>query len=105
VVSRKVLHAGTEAEQCGHARFHVAADGTVYAVMYVTGTAAGNKLMQIYPPVENAPLVPIPAKQPVSGYCLAGVRAGNVPSNTIDILAQTSGDAMSYLEAVIVPSK
>jgi hypothetical protein len=105
VASRKVLHAGTESEQCGHARFHVATDGTVYAVLYVSGAAAGNKLMQIYPPLDNAPLIPIPVKQPVSGYCLACVRAGNAPSNTIDMLAQSSGDTMSYVQAVITQGR
>jgi hypothetical protein len=101
VVSRRVLHAGTDAAQCGYARFHVAADGTVYAVMYVSGAEAGNKLMQVYPPVENAPPIPIPAKKAMSGYCLASVRAGNASSNIIDVLGQCGADTMAYMQVVI----
>ncbi len=105
VTTRRVLYAGTDAAQCGHARFQVAADGTVYAVMIVSGPEAGNKLMQVFPPVENAPLIPVPAKHPMSSYCLASVRAGNAASNTIDLLGQSSGDTMSYLQIVISPKK
>jgi hypothetical protein len=105
VGARRVLYAGTDAAQCGHARFHVAGGGTVYAVMSVSGPDAGNRLIQVYPTVENAPLVPVPAKKPMSSYCLANVRAGNAPSNTIDMLAQSAGDTMSYMQIVISPEK
>jgi hypothetical protein len=105
VSSRRVLHPGTDAAQCGHARFHVTADGTVYSLMMVSGPDTGNKLMQVYPAVEDAPLIPIPVKKPLSSYCLANVRAGNAPSNTIDLLANSSGDTMSYIQMVIIPRK
>ena len=105
VASRRVLYAGTDAAQCGHARFHVAADGTVYAVMIVSGPDAGNKLMQVHPAFDNAPLLPIPVKKPMSSYCLAGVRAGNAPSNTIDLLGQSAGDTMSYVQIALTPAK
>ncbi len=105
VTSRRVLYEGTEAAQCGHARFHVAADGTLYAVLCVSGPDAGNKLLQVYPPVENAPLLSIPVKKPMPSYCLANVRAGNAPSNTIDLLGQSTGDTMSYIQMVITPAK
>jgi len=105
VVSRKVLHPGSEKKQCSHARFHVAADGTLYAVMTVNGSDAGYKLMQVCPPVEDAPLVPIAAKKAMSGYCLANTRAGNAPSNTIDLLGQVDGDTMSYVQMVVTKAQ
>ncbi len=97
VASRTVLYHGSEASQPGWARFHVAADGTVYAVLYVSGSGAGNKLLQVYPPVENAPLIPIPAQTPLPAFCLANIRAGNLPSNTIDLLGQ-SGNVLRYMQ-------
>ena len=101
VIARRVLHAGTETAQCGFARFHTAADGTLYAVMSVSGADGGNKLMQVLPAVDNPPLVAIPLKQPMSSYCLASVRAGNAPSNTIDLLGSAQADQMSYAQIAI----
>ncbi len=101
VVSRRVLLAGTDAMSPGCARFQVAENGTVYAVMYVSGPDAGNKLMQVYPRVEDAPLIPIPLKTPISAFCLASVRAGNAPSNIIDMHGSTQGNTMGYAQAVI----
>jgi hypothetical protein len=105
VVSRKVLYAGTDAAQCGHARFHVAADGTLYALMVTTGPDGGHKLMQVHPPIETAPLIPIAAKMAMSSYCLANTRSGNAPSNKIDLLGCSAGDTMSYMQMIITPAK
>jgi hypothetical protein len=96
ITSKRTLIAGTETSEPGCARFHVAKDGTVYAVLYVTGPEAGNKLMEVYPPLDNPPLIPIPLKSPMGSYCLASVRAGNKPSNTIDMHGQTQENTMSY---------
>lgn len=101
IASRRTLIAGTEAVQPGCARFHVAENGTVYAVLYVSGPEAGNKLMRIYPPIDNPPLIPIPLKKPISGYCLASVRAGNAPSDLIDIHGPTEGNTMAYAQVII----
>jgi hypothetical protein len=101
IVSKRTLIEGSPASEPGFARFHVAKDGTVYAVLYVTGQEAGNKLMQIYPSIENPPLIPIPLKNPMGAYCLASVRAGNKPSNTIDIHGQTKSTTMSYARMVL----
>ena len=101
IISKRTLIEGSAASEPGCARFHVAKDGTVYAVLYVTGPEAGNKLMQIYPSIENPPLIPIPLKNPMGSYCLAGVRAGNKPSNTIDMHGLTKGTTMSYARMVL----
>lgn len=101
VQTRRVLFPGTDAAQAGHARFQVTTNGTVYAVLYISGADGGNKLLQVYPVIENPPLIPIPAKKPIPSFCLATVRAGNKPSDTVDMLGQTSGDTMSYMQFTI----
>jgi hypothetical protein len=98
VLSRRVLIAGTEAREAGCARFHVTKDGTVYAVLFVTGADGGNKLMQIHPSIENPPLVPIPVTKPIGNFCLANVRAGNEPSNIIDLHGPREGNTMAYAQ-------
>lgn len=96
VAARRVLYAGSESGEPVGGRFHVAADGTVYAVIYVTGPDAGNKLIQVHPEPVEPVLTPIPATHPLSSFCLAGVRAGNRPSDTIDMLGP-EGDKMRYM--------
>lgn len=100
VVSRRVLHTGAEGCEAGWARFHTAADGTVYAVLHVTGPEAGNKIMQVWPEIENPPLIPLPAAQPLTSFFLASVRLGSRPSDTIDILGPV-GNTMRYIRAVL----
>ena len=96
VVSRRTLLAGGPATEAGCARFHAAPDGSLYAVLYVGGADAGNKLMQILPELENPPLLPIPLKSPMGAFCLAGVRAGNAPSSLVDMHGHTGGNTMAY---------
>jgi hypothetical protein len=101
ITSKRTLIEGTEGYEPGCARFHVAKDGTVYAVLYVTGPEGGNKLVQVYPPLDNPPVIPIPLKSPMGSYCLASVRAGNEPANTIDMHGQTKENTMSYARVAL----
>jgi len=101
VLSKKTLYEGSATSEPGCGRFHVAKDGTVYAVLYVNGAEAGNKLMQVYPEIENPALIPIPLKTPMGTYCLASVRAGNKPSNTIDMHGSTTGNTMAYVRIAL----
>ena len=96
VIERKTLLESTDTFSPGTARFHEAADGALYAVLYTNGADAGNKLMQVYPLVEKPVLTPIPLAKPLGAFCLASVRAGNKASNTIDMLGSASGDLMAY---------
>jgi len=98
IVSRRILIAGNETSQPGHARFHETPDGTLYAVLYVSGAEAGNKLMQVYPGIDDPPLIPIPLKQPMGSFCLASVRAGNAPANTIDLFGNGPNSTMAYAQ-------
>ena len=95
VAERHVLIAGTDAASSGGGRFHAAANGRVYAVLHVSGKGGGNQLMPIYPKLQTGVCIPIPLLKSLSSYCLATVRAGNRPSNTID-LHGPAGDVMRY---------
>jgi hypothetical protein len=102
VVQRKVLVEGTETVQPGHARFQVTPDGKVYALLHINGAEHPNQLMQIYPLLDDPPTVPVPFKQPFGSYLLASDRAGNEPSNIIDVFGhQTSGTTLSYAQVVV----
>jgi hypothetical protein len=99
VISRRTLLEGTDQRAPGDARFHVTPEGVVYAVLNVTGEDAGNKVLQVYPPLDAAPLIPIPLKTPFSSFLLASVRAGNAPSNLIDMYGHTtSGEKLCYAQ-------
>lgn len=100
IESRRILYPGNDNGQAACARFHVASNGTVYAVLYVSGPEAGNKLVQVFPPVENPPLIAVPAKNPLASFCLANTRAGNAPSDTIDMLGPI-GETLSYMQVQI----
>ncbi|GMV92104.1 MAG: hypothetical protein AMXMBFR82_18820 [Candidatus Hydrogenedentota bacterium] len=102
VVQRKVLVEGTESVQPGHARFQVTPDGKVYALLHINGAEHPNQLMQIYPLLDDPPTAPVPFKTPFGSYLLATVRAGNEPSNIIDVFGhQSSGTTLSYAQVVI----
>ncbi|MCC6696571.1 MAG: hypothetical protein IT365_13150 [Candidatus Hydrogenedentes bacterium] len=102
VVQRKVLVQGTETVQPGHARLHVTPDGKVYALLYISGAEQPNQLMQVYPLLENPPTTPVPFKTPFGSYLLASERAGNAPSNIIDVYGHsTSGTTLSYAQVSI----
>ncbi len=101
VVSRRTLVAGTEERTPGCARFQEAADGILYAVVYIGGEGAGNVLVQVFPEPETPALVPIPLTKPMSAFCLASVRAGCAPADTIDLLGQTSADTVSYAQVTL----
>ncbi len=102
VQSRHVLIEGTPDNVPGNARFHVSEDGTLFAVLYIAGSDSGNKLMQIMPIDEPKSLIDIPLESPMSNFCLASVRAGNLPSNHIDLHGQTASATMGYAHVRIL---
>lgn len=102
VESKRALIPGTGERQAGCARFHETPDGTVYAVLFVSGSEGGNKLMQIYPPNDDAPLVPIPLEAAFGSFSLASVRAGCKPSRFVDLFGHSKGgDRLSYAQVEI----
>jgi hypothetical protein len=99
IVVRHKLVQGSDTLDGGHARFHEAADGRLYAVAYIAGVDTGNYLMPIYPKPEPESRVKIPLSAPFGSFFLAGVRGGTAPSNTIDIFGNAkSGEVLSYAQ-------
>lgn len=99
IVERRVLVQGTDAEKSGYARFHQTPDGKLYAVAYIANEDPGNYLLQIYPKPETQERVKIPLAAPFGAYCLADIRGGSAPSNTIDIFGHAKGgNTLSYAQ-------
>ncbi|GMU91205.1 MAG: hypothetical protein AMXMBFR4_02630 [Candidatus Hydrogenedentota bacterium] len=99
VAERRLLIPGSEDEQPGHARFHLMPDGTVYALVYISGKQPRNVLMRIHPDLDVTDPVPVPLQTPLSSYLLATERAGNAPSTTIDALgAGRSDNSIAYVQ-------
>lgn len=90
VVRRETLIGGTETIQPGDARFHVAADGRLFAFAFVGGK---NVLIPIAPEI-GAP-VEVPLTRPLGAFAIASPRAGCAPGNRIDVLGQL-GNTMVY---------
>ena len=102
VLERRTLLTGTAEKQPGHGRFHVTPDGAVYLLLYTAGQAPANVLMPIYPQTAPDQQVVVPFKTPFSSFLLASIRAGNAPSNTIDLMGTAgNGSAISYGRIVL----
>lgn len=99
ITERRILVAGSDTMSAGQARFHETADGRLFAVAYIGNEDPGNYLVQVYPKPDSPATVKIPLKAPFGAYCLAGVRGGTAPSNTIDIFGHSKGgDTLSYAQ-------
>ncbi|NUM56256.1 MAG: hypothetical protein HUU46_21665 [Candidatus Hydrogenedentes bacterium] len=97
IFGRHVLVARSDQEYVGHARFHVASTGEVYALAYVAGASPRNELLPIYPNVVPTRRIPVPFKTPFGSFLLASVRAGNAAGDTIDLIGVNGkGDTMAY---------
>jgi len=101
IVERRTLLQGTEKSAPGEARFHLTPEGTLWAVVYMNGEGGGNKLLRIHPAGSENRLLPIPLKTPMPGYCLASARAGNQPSNIIDMAGCLPGNVMAYAQITV----
>ena len=97
IIKRQILVEGTDSRQAGRAQLHECPDGRVFAMVNITGEGAGNKLVQLYPDTETLNFMDIPFEIPFNTFTLASVRAGNAPSDTIDVLGhQTAGTEITY---------
>ncbi len=96
-IQRHVLMEGTDDRIPGHARFHETPDGNLFVLLNVTGSDSGNKLLQVRPYTANAEMRDVPFQTPFSSFVLTTVRAGNAPSNIIDVFGiQAKGNTMAY---------
>ena len=96
IVSRRVILPATEEKYCGEARIHTTADGQPLVVAYLAGEKPGMYLLPLSD--ESAEWLQIPVTKPMGSFSLASTRAGNAPSNTIDILGNTRGNIYSYAQ-------
>ncbi len=101
LVEQRTLIRGTDKSAPGEARFHLTPEGTLWAVVYMNGEGGGNKLLRIHPADPENRLLPIPLKTPMPSYCLASARAGNRPSNIIDMAGCLPGNVMAYAQITL----
>lgn len=94
----------------GRGRFHVTPSGTLYVIYYASGLikeesvpassdplaaperqTAENRILQLGRDGKTGPYSVIPFKKPFMVFFTASVRAGNLPSQTLDLLGSSSG--------------
>lgn len=104
IIEKRVLFPATPAGESPQAKFHVSANGSLYAVLYVTGAEGGNRLMRLLPEDKNNTRIPITLNRPFSAFCLATTRAGNALSDTIDIFGWGgNGNIYQYAAVALMP--
>ncbi|MEN6578449.1 MAG: hypothetical protein ABFD90_19040 [Phycisphaerales bacterium] len=107
VVLRRTLLAAEEGqsnERPGRARFHVTPDNHLYVFFYVSGSDAGgkslseNRLIEILQDGAVGESVRVPLEKPFTDFMTASIRAGSLPSQTLDLLGtrQGSGSTISF---------
>lgn len=102
IARRKMLVQGTDQGSPGCARFHETPDGNLYAVAYVSGAEGGVRIAQVFPESDTPPVwASVPMQRPVPTFCLASIRAGNKPSDTIDLFGQFDSDTMAYAQILL----
>lgn len=102
VLERHVLLPPAYEEHAGHARFHVTANGHVYALIFVAGPGLRNELMPIFPTIAPEERILVPFKTPFGSFLLANARSGNVPSATIDLIGPNGKpNTMGYGRIVV----
>jgi hypothetical protein len=100
MILRRTLLAAEEGqsnERPGQGRFHVTPDGCLYVFFYVSGSDASgkslseNRLLEIQPNGSVGDAVRVPLEKPFTSFMTATVRAGAVPSQTLDLLGTRQG--------------
>ncbi len=101
-IERTVLIEGKPDQQPGNARFHVTPNGNALVLLYLSGAQSQNVLMPVYPAVEPETRIPVPFKAPFGAFLNASVRAGNAPSNVIDIIGSNgTANTIAYGQIAI----
>jgi hypothetical protein len=105
VTRRTTLVSGGEhaREDPHYARFHVTEDGTLWVVELVTGTRSDgsflleNRIFALRPGEHKITPIPLPLKTPFSTFFTAAERAGNRPSNVLDLFGVgADGETLRY---------
>lgn len=100
IVRREVLLEGNDKRVPANARFQALPDGRMIVVLSVQGEGPGVKIMRAYPELDRT-LVDVPLTKPIYSFCLATVRAGNVPSNAVDMFGETAPNQYSYAQFTV----
>lgn len=98
VASKRCLFEGKSGDEPGGAVFQVTPKGHVYVVLYRSGNGGQDALMRVHPFDDSMTLTPVPLRRPLSGFCSASVRAGNKPSNTVDLHGPLDATTMGYAQ-------
>ncbi|MBI2431789.1 MAG: hypothetical protein HYV26_02840 [Candidatus Hydrogenedentes bacterium] len=100
VAERRTLLEEDPARPTGDARFHVTADGRVWAFLHLGGEGGGHKLMQVYPasPTPSPDFVDVPLQHLGASFLISHTRAGAPPSNVLDVFGPGPDNAMYYAE-------
>jgi len=100
VVLRRTLLAAEEDEsneRPGRGRFHVTPDNRLFVFFYVRRSDARgqrvseNRLLEILPGGAVGKSAPVPLKRPFTSFFTATIRAGTLPSNTLELLGTQEG--------------
>lgn len=86
------------------AKFQLSSSGMLYVVLYITGADGGMKLQRLLPEDPARTMVSIPLEHPLSSFCLANVRSGNAPSDSIDIFGTSGNNIYRYAGINIHPA-
>jgi hypothetical protein len=97
---------GGSGEVPGRARFHVAPDGRLLVVCYISGIDADGKAVsenRIAEAKGNLVWARIPLKQPFTDFFTATPRAGSAPAKYLDLLGQRPGvpNTIGYARVVV----
>lgn len=103
VRERHTLMGSSNGPHPGVSRFHETADHHLYAIVHAYQNSESNILIPIFPTLDSEASVNIPLKQAFRSFFTANVRAGNLPSNTIDLIGhQKSQEIISYAQIELV---
>jgi hypothetical protein len=106
-----LLSGGEKARETPHyARFHATEDGTLWAVVFITGrrsdgsSFAENRVFPIRPGQLEVSFTLLPLKTPLSIFFTAAERGGSRPSNVLDLLGTGSdGQTLRYASVRLRP--
>jgi hypothetical protein len=100
VISRRTLlvaEEGKSNERPGRGRFQITPDNRLFVFFYVSGSDSSgksvseNRLLEILPDGSASKPVPVPLKKPFTDFFTATVRAGSLPSKTLELLGTRQG--------------
>ncbi|NLO32287.1 MAG: hypothetical protein GX117_02865 [Candidatus Hydrogenedentes bacterium] len=100
-VHKEVLVPESPERGISQAKFQVSAKGHLYAVICLSGEEGGVNIMPLHAHAPDRNLIPVPLEHPLGSFCLATTRAGNAPSNWIDMFGTTGDNQFRYTSILL----